>query len=408
MPEPDEINEQLRAYVERAGVPVAASEARARGERHIARRRRAALGAVAAVALLAVGGTIAIAGRDGGGKGAPAATTVSTPKVSVNDSTTSVGTVPCCDVPTTTSTALRETTGTWGSIVTTGDGVWALRRQPSAELVHLDPATGIVLERSDVSHDHVAWINASTSDGTTTLVLAGSRPSRTAPGTVTAFDGITLGIKSQFPVADGPIAIAGSGGAAVWIAGDHTLTRAVLVHGSLDVGPTHSMGGAPIVDIAVDPGGQRLYVEQFDSQQRVLLSVLSAVDAHVIVPAKVVDGGPGPGLIAAGDNGVWLAQPSGTQAHLQRYLPSLLQAGHSLSGANTMQVRVDHGLVLVTLAGTTNEITCVDPELGSVRAAMSMPSGDVIESYASDGQRLYLGIVGKGIEVRPIDPACLG
>jgi hypothetical protein len=411
MPEHDDLNEQLRAYVERTSVPVAASEARARGERHIARRRRAGLTAIATVALVAVGGTIALAGRDEGGKGAPAGTTVSTPHVSVKDSSTTVGTVPCCDVPTTTSsTGMYETTGTWGSFVTAGDGVWALRRQPSAELVHLDPATGIVLAKVNAANDHVAWINASVHKGGATLILGGSRPSNTRPGTVTAFEGVTLGIKSQFPVADGPVAIAGSGGAAVWIAGDHTLTRAAQVGHTHDVAPTHSFGGAPIVDIAADPSGQRLYVEQFDARQRTLLTVLSAVDAHVIVAAKAVDSGPGPGRIAAGDNGVWLVQPSGTQAHLQRYLPSLLQAGHSLSGPNSMPVRVDHGLVLVNIPGapgTEPGIRCVDPELGEVRAKMPVSSDSSVIAYASDGAHLYLAIADLGIQVRAIDPTCL-
>jgi hypothetical protein len=411
MPERDaaDLGEQLRSYVDGVSSPVGAERARVLGRRHVARRRRLAVGAIAAVAVAATGGALAVASTGSSNSQGPAGTTIATiPRTTtsccspITSATTTVPpTAPLTSVPTG-PLPPRVATGTWSQLIATSDGVWAFANAQTtpggSRVAFLDARTGRVIAEAsggDVSAD---WTGAAVASGGRDFLYGVVRGGAGATSTVIVFtvNKDSIDVDARVPVSEEPVAIAGNDHA-VWVATAHSLRK---LRGGND---TVSIGGAAIVDVSADPSGQRLYVAQFDAREQLLVSVRSAVDGHLLDAPKVVGSGPGPGRVVAAANGVWVTQPTGNMGFAQRFSPDLVAQGASIEGSNGVTVKVAGNVVLVDRTSTDDAVLCLDPNTAGELARVPGTPGEL---FATDGTRIYQSPFTGGIEVHDLPPSC--
>lgn len=404
MPAPDdELDAQLRAYIDGATPPVGTDVAMARGRRRVARKRAAGIGAIAAVALLIGGGAIAIAANGGGRSGAPADTTIA-PATATATSTTAETTTTAAPRSTTTMrisppvTASPVTsapaTMTWNQIIAGPDGVFGYNRA-NRQLVRFDDQGRIIASRRQFEFDDLRV----DTDG----LLFGTAQQGGGTDVLQQIDARTLDVVTTGRVPTG--LLTGSGNR-LWIATAHILQRRLLGTGPGGPNePSITVPGAPMADLAIDPSGQRLYVLQYDpSKQQSLLSVRSAIDGRLITAPKVVGTGPAAGHIAATTNGVWLVQPTGTQGTAQRFDGTTLTPTDGPFATSNRPLLVAVNSVAVFGPTAPGGLQCT-LESGPVRRASIAVEG-APKAIATDGQHVYVALADTGIEVIPLPRGC--
>lgn len=157
--------------------------------------------------------------------------------------------------------------------------------------------------------------------------------------------------------------------------------------------------------ITIDSKTSRLYVGSDAAANQTQATITEWGTATMRKLASDVTGGAGLGgpQIAAAGNDVWVAFATGMLGQVEHRRASDLSVLPTASSRYTNSVRVYiAGGFVWTTDGMANQLACLDPVIGAIRASTSLNLGGVV---AGDTAGLYVGNV-RGVDGLVPDPRC--
>ncbi|TME00133.1 MAG: hypothetical protein E6I76_00890 [Chloroflexi bacterium] len=285
-------------------------------------------------------------------------------------------------------------------------GMWDLDR---AMVARLDRATGqVTMAGPFPAADSLALA------GGRLWVGAGVHPGIVNPGHQALYgvDPATLQVEQELSLLPAPDAsqfsarLAGTGNL-LWLGWGNDLIRIDPHSGA--VLNRLDPGGGGVDDVALSPGGDRLYVTTRLPSEDALISVREPRTGAMHATATE-HSTAGARLAAVGD-GVWIAVPTGLSSALSHRratdlgplgpAPALGGDGHP--SGNTLRAFVADG-VLWLADSQRSTLSCADPRSGAIRASAGIARA---QELAGDAGGIYLGTT-DGVVVIGLDPRCAG
>ena len=285
-------------------------------------------------------------------------------------------------------------------------GMWDLDR---AMVARLDRATGqVTMAGPFPAADSLALA------GGRLWVGAGVHPGIVNPGHQALYgvDPATLQVEQELSLLPAPDAsqfsarLAGTGNL-LWLGWGNDLIRIDPHSGA--VLNRLDPGGGGVDDVALSPGGDRLYVTTRLPSEDALISVREPRTGAMHATATE-HSTAGARLAAVGD-GVWIPGPTGLSSALSHRratdlgplgpAPALGGDGHP--SGNTLRAFVADG-VLWLADSQRSTLSCADPRSGAIRASAGIARA---QELAGDAGGIYLGTT-DGVVVIGLDPRCAG
>lgn len=287
-----------------------------------------------------------------------------------------------------------------------GTSEGALANATDTRLARIDRTTGVVLTAGPFPFalrvalaGTVVWI------GPNNQYSGTSAPDSR---TIVSVDARTLGTQQRVTLpADASqeqlIANVSSDSDSVWVAYGSHLYR--LAAGSGRILVSRSVGGVA-TSVALDPGGQRLYVgidAAVPNKSEASVTEFEPATLKPLVSATTGGGGLGGPQVAAGADDVWISYATGMLGEVEHRQASNLAALPLAAVPHSNGVRVFEagGIVWISdmMAG---QLMCLDPQTGAVRVRWVVAQGGIV---AGNGTAVYFGALFGVASVQP-DPRC--